>query len=86
MQIDDSSNDNKIKLNRKLYGCPACHKSRYVVLTSTIKDKRYRYRELYCYLCNISISYIHAVTPFELKEYSNNKIKAILKSYNISVF
>jgi hypothetical protein len=75
MRIDYGSHDNKnnkIKLNKKLYGCPTCLKSRYVVLSSTIKYKRYHYRELYCHLCNISFSPIHAVTPFELKEYSNN--------------
>jgi transcription elongation factor Elf1 len=74
MQIDYRNHDkkSKIKLNKKLLGCPTCRRSRYVVLTSTIKDKRYHYRELYCHSCNISFSYIHAVTPFELKEYSNN--------------
>ena len=74
MQVDDDSNNdnNKLKQNRRLYGCPTCHKSRYVVLTSTIKDKRYHYRELYCHSCNISFSYIHAVTPSELKEHSSN--------------
>jgi hydrogenase maturation factor HypF (carbamoyltransferase family) len=75
MQIDHGNHDdnnNKIKLNKKLRGCPSCRKSRYVVLSSTIKDKRYHYRELYCHLCNISFSYVHAVTPFKLKEYFNN--------------
>jgi transcription elongation factor Elf1 len=69
MQRDYSNdNGNKRKLDKKLFGCPACDMSRYVVLTSTIKDKRYHYRELYCHLCNISFSPVHAVTPFELKE------------------
>jgi hypothetical protein len=74
MQVDDASknNNNKLKQNRRLCGCPTCHRSRYVVLTSTIKDKRYHYRELYCHLCNITITYIHAVTPVELKEHCNN--------------
>ena len=75
MQIDYGNydnNDNKTKLNRKLSGCPVCHKSSHVVLTSTIKDKRYHYRELYCHSCNISFSPVHAVIPCELKEYSNN--------------
>ena len=44
--------------------------SRYVVLTSTIKDKRYYYRELYCHSCNISFSPVHAVTADDWK---NNK-------------
>lgn len=69
MQVDQG---NKAKLNRRLYGCPTCHKSRYVVISSTIKDKGYHYRELYCHLCDILFSYRHAVTPFELREYSNN--------------
>jgi len=76
MQIDygnhDNNNNNKRKLDKKLYGCPTCHRSIYVVLTSTIKDKRYHYRELHCHSCNISFSPIHAVTPFELNELSNN--------------
>ena len=72
MQVDYGNNNNKTKINRRLCGCPTCHKSRYVVLSSTIKDKRYHFRELYCHLCNISFSYRHAVTPFELSEYSNN--------------
>ncbi len=73
MQIDyGNKNNNKIKPDKKLYGCPTCRKSRYVVLTSTIKDKRYHYRELYCHSCNISFSSTHAVTPFELNELSNN--------------
>ena len=61
-------NDSKRKLDKKLLGCPACKKSRYVVITSTIKDKRYHYRELYCHLCNISFSPIHAVIPVGLKD------------------
>ncbi|HET7390809.1 MAG TPA: hypothetical protein VFJ51_08285 [Nitrososphaeraceae archaeon] len=72
MQTDHRGNyesNKKIKLDKKLLGCPACGTSKYVVLTSTIKDKRYRYRELHCHSCNISFSPIHAVTPFELKEY-----------------
>ena len=73
MQIDHGNQDNnKIKLNKKLLGCPTCRKSRYVVLSSTIEDKRYHYSEVYCHSCNISFSYVHTVTPFELKEYSNN--------------
>jgi transcription elongation factor Elf1 len=69
MQIGYSNdNENKRKLDKKLFGCPACHTSRYVVLTSTIKDKRNDYRELYCHSCNISFSPHHAVSPFELKE------------------
>ena len=74
MQVDyGNNNNNRIKkINRRLCGCPTCRKSRYVVLSSTIKDKRYHFRELYCHLCNISFSYVHAVTPFELREYSNN--------------
>jgi transcription elongation factor Elf1 len=71
MRIDHSNNNNKTKLNRRLRGCPTCHKSRYVVLSPTIKDKHYHYSELYCHLCNISFSLVQAVTPFEL-EYSNN--------------
>ena len=72
MRVDHSKNNNKTKLNRRLCGCPTCHKSRYVVLSSTIKNKPYHLRELYCHLCNISFSYVHVVTPFELREYSNN--------------
>ena len=68
----DHNNSNKTKLNRRLCGCPTCHKSSYVVLSSTMKDKHYHYRELYCHLCNISFSSVQAVTPFELREYSNN--------------
>ena len=73
MQVDHGNNNNKTKkINRRLCGCPTCHKSRYVVLSSTIKDKGYHYRELYCHLCDILFSYRHVVTPFELREYSNN--------------
>jgi transcription elongation factor Elf1 len=70
MQIGYSNDNdkNKRKPDKKLFGCPACHTSRYVVLTSTIRDKRYHYRELYCHSCNISFSPHHAVSPFELKE------------------
>jgi hypothetical protein len=68
MQIGYSNDKGKGKLEKKLFGCPACHVSRYVVVTSTIKDKRYQYRELYCHYCNISFSPAHAVTPIELKE------------------
>ncbi len=68
----DYRNNNKTKLNRRLCGCPTCHKSSYVVLSSTIKDKHHHYRELYCHLCNVSFSSVQAVTPFELREYSNN--------------
>jgi transcription elongation factor Elf1 len=68
MHVHYGNNNDKRKLNKKLFGCPACHKSRYVVLTSTIKDKFYHYRELYCHSCNILFSSIHAVTPLELKE------------------
>ena len=64
----NNSNNNKKKLDKKLFGCPVCHKSRYIVLTSTIKDKHYHNRELYCHSCNILFSSIHAVTPLELKE------------------
>jgi len=72
MHVDHGDNNNKSKLNRRLYGCPTCHKSRYVVISSTIKDKGYHYRELYCHLCDILFSYRHVVTPFELRECSNN--------------
>jgi transcription elongation factor Elf1 len=68
MQIGYNDDKGKRKLDKKLFGCPACHASRYVVATSTIKDKRYHYRELYCHSCNISFSPVHAVTPIELNE------------------
>ena len=63
-----NTNNNKRKIIKKLLGCPLCQKSRYVVPTSTIKDKSYRYRDLYCHSCNILFSTIHAVTPLELNE------------------
>jgi len=65
---DNNNNNSKRKLDKKLLGCPACYMSRYVVLTSTIKDKRYHYRELYCHSCNISFSPVHAVIPSELEQ------------------
>jgi transcription elongation factor Elf1 len=68
MQIGYNDDKGKRKLDKKLFGCPACHASRYVVATSTIKDKRYHYRELYCHSCNITFSPVHAVTPIELNE------------------
>ena len=68
MQIDCSDNKNSKGLNKKLLGCPACHSSRNVVLTKTIQNKYYHYRELYCHFCNIVFSPIHAVTPIEVKE------------------
>jgi hypothetical protein len=70
MRIDCGDNDKstKIGLNKKLQGCPRCHSSRYVVLTKNIKDKSYRYREIYCHFCDIVFSPIHAVTPIEINE------------------
>jgi transcription elongation factor Elf1 len=68
MQIGYNDDKGKRKLDKKLFGCPACYASRYVVATSTIKDKRYHYRELYCHSCNITFSPVHAVTPIELNE------------------
>ena len=69
MQIDFIDNKNvKKELNKKLLGCPACHSSRYVVLTKNIKDKLYHYRELYCHFCNIVFSPMHSVTPKEINE------------------
>jgi hypothetical protein len=59
---DNNNNNSKIKQDKKLLGCPDCFMSRYVVLRSTIKDKRYHYRELYCHSYDISFSPIHAVT------------------------
>ena len=67
MQIDYDDRK-KVTLNKKILGCPICHSSRYVVLTESIKDKYYHYRELYCHLCNILFSPIHATTPVEIKE------------------
>jgi transcription elongation factor Elf1 len=74
MQIDYGNHDkkSKIKLNKRLLGCPTCRKSRYVVITSIDKDKRYHYLELYCHSCDNSFLPIDAVTPFELNELSNN--------------
>ena len=77
MHIDYGTHDNnknKTNLNKKLLGCPTCRKSRYVVITSTYKNKPFHPRELYCHSCDISFSSLKAVTPFELDELSNNMI------------
>ena len=37
MQIGYSDDKGKRKLDKKLFGCPACHASRYVVVTSLLK-------------------------------------------------
>ena len=45
MQVD--CNDRKRKwINKKLFGCPVCQRSYYVVLTENIKNKYFHYREL----------------------------------------
>ena len=65
MQTGYKNNHENLLANR-LFGCPLCYLSRYVVLTKEIKDKSFHHNELYCHSCNILFSMIHSVPPFEL--------------------
>jgi len=64
MQINFENKTNFSKgLNKRLFGCPKCQSSNYLVLAKSIMKRYYPSRELYCHFCNIVFSRIQAVSP-----------------------
>lgn len=50
-------------LNKRLFGCPICQSSNYLIFTKIIVNRHPNSRDLYCHYCNIAFSRTQAVTP-----------------------